>query len=61
MHVARHAIDDDGVTRIGDAGGVVDLANRGDSQGAGDDGRAAGPMERATRMAFSGKFSREGA
>ena len=37
MDVAGGAVDDDGIARIGDAGGVGDLADRRDAERAGDD------------------------
>ena len=38
MHVAGRAVDDDGVARIADSGGIIDLADRRDPKRAGDDG-----------------------
>ena len=38
MQVTRRAVDDDGVARIGNAGGVVDLADRRNAERARDDG-----------------------
>ena len=37
VQIADRAIDDDGVARIDDAGGVIDIADRRDTQRAGDD------------------------
>ena len=38
VQIAGRAVDDDGVARIGDAGGVVDLADRRNAERARDDG-----------------------
>ena len=38
VQIAGRAVDDDGVARIGDAGGVVDVADRCDAERARDDG-----------------------
>ena len=38
MHVAGRAVDDHGIARVGEAGGVGDLAHRGDAERARHDG-----------------------
>ena len=53
MHVAGRAVDDDGVAGLDQAGGVGDLADRGDAERARDDrdmrGRAAFLQDQAAQ------------